>query len=87
MGMTYKSSNGLTGVFEKGNFFGYKHYDLTVFETDTKQFIFHATYTEPITFEDLKAEVDKLPEFLERLRNYERTRENKKGDSDVLSNK
>ena len=71
MGMTYKSSNGLTGVFEKGNFFGYKHYDLTIFKTDTKQFIFHATYTEPITFEGLKAEVDGLPEFLERLRSFD----------------
>ena len=86
MGMTYKSKNGLTGVFEKGNFFGYKHYDLTVFETDTKQFIFHATYTESITFEELKEQVDTLPEFLEKLRNYERTRENKKGESDVLPN-
>lgn len=72
MGMTYRSSNGLTGVFEKGNFFGYKHYDLTIFETDTKQFMFHATYTEPITFEDLKKEVDGLPEFLERLRRIDK---------------
>lgn len=71
MGMIYKSHNGLTGVFEKGNFFGYKHYDLTVFETDTKQMIFHATYSEPITFEDLKKEVDGLPEFLETLRRIE----------------
>ena len=54
MGMTYKSSNGLTGVFEKGNFFGYKHYDLSVFKTDTSEFVFHATYTEPMTVEDLK---------------------------------
>lgn len=71
MGMTYKSKNGLTGVFEKGNFFGYKHYDLTVFETDTKQMIYHATYGEPITFEELKTEVDGLPEFLETLRRIE----------------
>ena len=68
MGMTYRSNNGLTGVFEKGNFFGYKHYDLTIFETDTKLMIYHATYTEPITFEVLKAEVEGLPEFLEKLR-------------------
>lgn len=72
MGMSYKSSNGLTGVFEKGNFFGYKHYDLTIFKTDTKSMMFHATYTEPITFEELKEQVDTLPEFLEKLRRIEK---------------
>lgn len=72
MGMIYKSSNGLTGIFEKGNFFGYKHYDLTIFKTDTKDMIFHATYTEPITFEVLKKEVDGLPEFLEKLRRIDK---------------
>lgn len=68
MAMTYKSNNGLTGVFEKGNFFGYKHYDLTIFETDTKHIIYHATYTKSITFENLREQVDTLPEFLEILR-------------------
>lgn len=68
MGMTYRSNNGLTGVFEKGNFFGYKHYDLSVFKTDTREFIYHATYTEPLTFEELKEQVDTLPEVLKMLR-------------------
>ena len=68
MGMTYKSKNGLTGVFEKGNFFGYKHYDLTVFETDTKRVIYHATFEKEISFKELKEQVDTLPEFLKRLR-------------------
>lgn len=68
MGMTYRSKNGLTGVFEKGNFFGFKHYDLTVFKTDTKEMIYHATHTEPISFEELKKQVDTLPEFLEILK-------------------
>lgn len=68
MGMTYKSHNGLTGVFEKGNFFGYKHYDLTVYHTDTKHMIYHATFEKEITFNELKEQVDTLPEFLERLR-------------------
>lgn len=68
MRMTYNSNNGLTGVFEKGNFFGYEHYDLSVFKTDTKEFIFHGTYTESITYEELKEKVDDLPEFMEMLR-------------------
>lgn len=72
MGMTYKSHNGLTGVFEKGNFFGYKHYDLTVFETNTKRMFYHATFEEPITFVELKKQVDILPEFLERLKELRR---------------
>ena len=72
MAMTYRSNNGLTGVFEKGNFFGFKHYDLTIFKTDTKEMLYHATYTEPITFEELKKQVDELPDFLERLEKLRR---------------
>ena len=75
MAMTYRSNNGLTGVFEKGNFFGYKHYDLTIFQTDTKQMIYHATYTEPITLEGLKKKVDGLPKFLEKLRRLDDDKE------------
>lgn len=77
MGMIYKSNNGLTGVFEKGNFFGYKHFDLTVFETDTKRVIYHATHEKEITFKELKEQVDTLPEFLERLENMRRDRNDK----------
>ena len=65
--MKYNSHNGYTGIFEKGNFFGYEHYDLTIFETETKQFCFHATYREPITFDELKKQVDTFPEFYKRL--------------------
>ena len=68
MTMIYKSKNGLTGVFEKGNFFGYKHYDLTVFKGETKDMIYHATFEAPITFEEFKKQVDDLPEFLEGLK-------------------
>jgi len=77
MGMTYKSHNGLTGVFEKGNFFGYKHYDLTVFETKTKQLYYHATFEDEITFDELKKQVDTLPEFLERLKELRRKDDDK----------
>ena len=65
--MKYNSHNGYTGIFEAGNFFGYKHYDLTIFKTETKQFYFHATYSVPITFDNLKEQVDTFPEFYKRL--------------------
>ena len=37
--MIYKSNNGYTGVFEEGDFFGYKHWDLSIFDKDDK-FVF-----------------------------------------------
>ena len=40
MRMTYNSDNGLTGVFEKGNFFGYEHYDLSVLKQILKNLFF-----------------------------------------------
>ena len=64
--MIYKSDNGYTGTFKEGNFCGFKHYDLTIFDPEGK-FVFHATYTEPITYDDLKDEVDNYPEFLKEL--------------------
>ena len=63
--MKYTSPNGYTGVMEKGNFFGYKHWDFTIYK-DGKM-IYHATLSKPYTEEEMKKQVDGFPEFYQIL--------------------
>lgn len=63
--MYYKSENGYEGTFKKGCFLVLKHYDLTIFK-DGKM-VYHCTYSEPLTEEGFRKEVDEFPEFLKRL--------------------
>lgn len=60
--MIYKSDNGYTGVMEKEIFLGYEHYDLMIYDIDNNM-VFHTSYEEPLTLEELKDEVDGFPEF------------------------
>ena len=61
--MIYKSENGYTGIMEKGNFMGFKHWDLTILGPDG-HVKYHATLTDAYSHADFKKEVDDFPETL-----------------------
>ena len=63
--MKYTSENGYTGVMEKGNFFGFKHWDFTIYKDN--RMVFHSTLSKPYTEEEMKREVDNFPKFLKML--------------------
>ena len=67
--LRYNSNNGYTGTFTKHKsiIFGWEHYDLHIFRTDTNEVYLHATYKEPITLRELKEQVDNFPEFHKRF--------------------
>lgn len=64
----YKSKNGYAGTQHPGNFFGYKHWDFTIFNSKHKM-VFHATLERPYTDEEFRKHVDDFPEFMKMLRN------------------
>ena len=62
---TYKSENGYEGVQKPGNFFGYKHWDFTIYKDGNM--VFHSSLQRPYTDDELKVQVDTFPEFLKML--------------------
>lgn len=64
--MIYKSENGYTGIMEKGNFMGFKHWDLTILGPDG-HVKYHATLQKAYSHADFKKEVDDFPETLSVL--------------------
>ena len=73
--MIYKSENGYTGIMEKGNFFGFKHWDLTILGPDG-HVKYHATLSEAMNHKDLKREVDDFPLTLEVLNSLHEEEDN-----------
>ena len=63
----YKANNGYYGTFKQSSFLGYEHYDLTIRLQSDNSMIYHATYSEPITFAEFKKQVDTFPEFYKKL--------------------
>ena len=63
--MYYNSKNGYEGTFKKSYFSGLKHYDLTIFK-DGKM-VYHCTYSQPLTEDGFRKEVDEFPELLKIL--------------------
>jgi hypothetical protein len=64
--MIYKSDNGYTGFMEKEIYLGHEHYDLMIYDIDNNM-VFHASYAEPLTPEELADEVDSFPDFFKIL--------------------
>lgn len=64
--MIYKSENGYTGIMEKGNFMGFKHWDLSILDKNGR-LAYHATLSDPMPHKDFKREVDDFPLTLEVL--------------------
>lgn len=64
--LRYKSDNGYTGVMDWGNFMGFRHIDLSIYDNDTHKMVYHSTL-EPLdelyTMEKLKEEIENFPEF------------------------
>ena len=75
--MIYTSPNGYTGVVEKDNFMGFKHWDLSIFDEKGK-FVFHATWGDKPTETELKEQVDSFPEFRKMLEERYENRAKKK---------
>lgn len=72
--MIYKSENGYTGILEKGNFMGFKHWDLSILDKDGS-LAYHATLQKAYSHEDFKREIDDFPETLAVLNDMYRGRE------------
>lgn len=75
--MIYKSENGYTGIMEKDNFYGFKHWDLTILDSDG-HVIYHATLDKALSHKDFKREVDDFPLTLEVLDSL-----NKEGEDEL----
>lgn len=65
----YSSSNGYTGRIYPDNFFGFEHYDLEIFETESGKVMYHATRESDMSFEELKQEVEEFPDFYKAITN------------------
>ena len=63
--MKYTSNNGYTGTFKKDNFYGYEHYDLCIYKDN--KLVFHASYSEPKSYEELVEEVEDFPNFYKAI--------------------
>lgn len=72
--MIYKSENGYTGIMSKGNFMGFKHWDLNILDKDGS-LAYHATLTDPLPHKDFKREIDDFPETLAVLNDMYRGRD------------
>lgn len=60
----YESENGFKGIFSSGFFPGIgKHYDLTIFEKESGQMVYHCTHGTKISEQEFKKQVDEFPEF------------------------
>ena len=77
--MIYKSDNGYTGIMEKGNFMGFKHWDLTILGSDG-HVKYHATLQKALSHADFKREIDDFPETLEVLHDMYRGRDDEEDD-------
>lgn len=67
--MIYKSKNGYTGTFSPGFFPGIRqHYDLSIFNTESGELVYHATYARTITMAELIEQVETFPDFISKLK-------------------
>ena len=63
----YKANNGYYGTFKQSTFLGYKHYDLTIRLQSDNSMVYHATYSEAITFAEFREQVEDFPTFYKVL--------------------
>ena len=67
--MIYESKNGYTGTFSAGFFPGIgRHYDLSIFNTESGELVYHATYARSITMTELIEQVETFPDFINKLK-------------------
>ena len=72
MKIEYTSENGYRGIMSPGNFLGFKHWDLSIFDPDGK-FVYHATLEEKLPTDEFVERVDEFPQFRQMLLSkYER---------------